>query len=102
MDQMELRSGKTLAERGVNEDSDNDPEEDLHTLLDGYTTGVFRKEKGYPGKAGRSRPRSPPTPSSIYNGHFQCPLSTDVSDDVGRFDIYPRPLLAGTDRRRYS
>jgi len=36
MDQMELRSGKTLTERGAKADSDNDPKEDVLTLLEGY------------------------------------------------------------------
>jgi len=103
MDQMELRSGKTLTERDVKEDSDNDPEEDVHTLLDGYATGGIEKKRRV-SLGGQEvldpAPIQVPTPSSSCNGHLQCPLSAGVSDDVGRFDIYPWPLLAGTARKR--
>jgi len=40
MDQMELRSGKTLEKGGQKRESDDDPEEDLGSLMEiGYAMG---------------------------------------------------------------
>jgi len=39
MDQMELRSGRKLLKMEVKVDSDNDPEEDVQSMLDEYAVG---------------------------------------------------------------
>jgi len=41
---MELRSGKTLIKR-TEKESDNDPEKDVQTLLDGYAVGGIEGEE---------------------------------------------------------
>jgi len=46
MDQMELRSGKTVGKGDPREDSENDPEEDVQKLLEkGYAVGGNKEEE---------------------------------------------------------
>jgi len=48
MEQMELRSGKTIMERGVKGDFDNDPEKDVKNMLEGYAVGGFEEKERIP------------------------------------------------------
>jgi len=70
MDQMELRlelrSGKTLVERNPKGDSDNDPEEDVQNMMEGYAVGgVEEGERIPPRRTGTVWDHQPPTPSAM-------------------------------------
>jgi len=60
MDQMELRSGKILGKEDERGDSDNDPEEDVQSLLGGYAVGGQKEEVVDP-KRRMDRAEPPPT-----------------------------------------
>jgi len=79
---MELRSRKALVKGDQKEDSDNDPEEDVHSLLEGYAVGGHDEEEVIARRRMDlvERPPAPQPPHPLCNGHLQCPLSTDVSD----------------------
>jgi len=65
MDLMELRSSKTLADRGDKEYMDNDPEEEVQTLLEGYAVGgVEREGRISHGRLEVINPTHPQPPSS--------------------------------------
>jgi len=101
MDQMELRSGETLVERTGKEDSDIDPEEEVHTLLDDYAIGGDEEE----GRVSPRRPEltdptrpQPPPPSAmdISSVRYRPTLamtSTDLTST--RCPSWPEPPGSG-------
>jgi len=96
MDPMELWSGKTLVETEVRGDSDDDLGEEAPTSLDGYATGGVEEERRRSPVRQEVLEPAPlqPLTNPTMHGHPQCPLSACVGDDVGLFDICPRPHSA--------
>jgi len=97
---LELRSGKTLEKADERGDSDNDPEEDVQSLLEGYAVGRQDEGEVVPRrKTDRiESPPSPPNPSpslptmDISSVRYR-PASVMTSADQTSTCGLPRPGL---------
>jgi len=105
MDQMELRlelrSGKTLVERNVKEDSDNDPEENVQNMLDEYAVGGI--EEGERTHTRRTRivnitNPQPPPPSAMDISKVRYPPTSAMASagqTSTRGPSWPEPPRSG-------
>jgi len=86
MDQMELRSGKTLVEINGKKESDNDPEEDVQTMLEGYAVGGVEEKERIPPRrpelVDTNRPQPPPPSAMDISSVRYRPTLAMTSADV--------------------
>jgi len=106
MDQMELKSGKALVKGDQKKDCDNDPEEDVQSLLEGYAVGGNDDESLIPpppkDRKYRLPPRPPFLPAMDISSFRYPPTSVTTSADQTSARCLPWPVLEPQRNGRFN